>query len=152
MKLPTLLPVTADNTLHNAQLPVYVFALIAILSTLRSLIHLFAPDGGAGTIAGMDLPPAGAHGIVFAFALWGSAQLVYALVQLVVAFRYRSLIPAMYVLLIVETLLRILVGHLKPVHFTRTPPGAIANYVSLPLALLMLLLSGRGDSRRRTMK
>jgi len=144
LRLPTLLPATAGNTLHGPRLPAYVFALIAILSTLRSLIHLFAPDGGAGTIAGMDLSSGGAGGIVFAFALWGSAQLVYALVQLVVAFRYRSLIPAMYVLLIVETLLRMLVGHLKPVHFAHTPPGAIANYVFLPLALFMLILSARG--------
>ncbi len=144
MRLPTLLPASADNTLRGPKLPAYVFVLIAILSTLRSLVHLFAPDGGAATIAGMDLPSRGAAGIVFAFGLWGSAQLVYALVQLAVAFRYRSLIPAMYVLLIVETLLRMLVGHLKPVHFGHMPPGAIGNYVILPLALLMLILSARG--------
>jgi hypothetical protein len=84
---------------------------------------------------------AGASGITFAFALWGTAQLVYALMQLAVAFRYRSLVPAMYLLLFVETLLRMLVGHLKPVTFAHTPPGAIGNYVMLPLSLLMLALS-----------
>jgi hypothetical protein len=47
----------------------------------------------------------------------------------------------MYVLLIVETLLRLLVGHTKPVTFAHTPPGAIGNYVILPLASLMLILS-----------
>lgn len=106
---------------------------------------MLAPDGGAGSIAGMDLSiegaAAGAPGIIFAFALWGSAQLVYALLQLAVAFRYRSLVPFMYLLLLVETLLRMLVGHLKPVHFAHTPPGAYANYVMLPLSLLMLILS-----------
>jgi hypothetical protein len=136
-----LLPAGAGNTIQGFKPPVYVFAFIAIVSTVRSCIHLLAPDGGAGSIAGLDLTVAGADGIVFAFALWGSAQLVYALVQLVVAFRYRSLIPFMYVLLIVETLLRMLVGRMKPVHFAHTPPGAVGNWVILPLAALMLVWS-----------
>jgi len=46
----------------------------------------------------------------------------------------------MYVLLILETLLR--AGHMKPVHFAHTP-GAIGNYVILPLAAQMLVLSLR---------
>ena len=89
----------------------------------------------------MDLTAAGSNGIVFAIALWGSAQLIYALIQLAVAFRYRSLVPFMYTLLILETLLRMLVGHMKPVIFAHTPPGAIGHYVILPVATLMLVLS-----------
>ncbi len=137
----TLLPVQADNTIRGIKLPVYLFGLIAIVSTVRSCIHIFAPDGGAGSIAGMNLSVTGANEVVFAFALWGSAQLIYALIQLVVAFRYRTLIPFMYILLILETLLRMLVGHMKPVTFAHAPPGAIGNYVILPLAALMLILS-----------
>jgi hypothetical protein len=145
-----LLPACADNAASGPKLPVYVFTLIAIVSTVRSCIHILAPDGGAGSIAGMDLSVAGAGGIVFAFALWGSAQLVYAFVQLAVAFRYRSLVPFMYVLLIVETLLRMLVGRLKPVQFAHTPPGAIGNWVILPVAvgmLVMALIEGERDPR-----
>ena len=135
------LPATAGNTIYGMKLPVYVFTVLAVLSTVRSCIHLLAPDGGAGSIAGMDLSVAGSNGIVFAFALWGSAQLIYALIQLAVAFRYRSLVPFMYTLLILETLLRMLVGHMKPVIFAHTPPGAIGNYIILPVAMLMLVLS-----------
>lgn len=144
--LTALLPAKADNTVPGMKLPVHVFAVIAMLSLARSLIHLLARDGGAGSIAGMDLS-AGAPGIIFAFALWGSAQLIYAVIQLVVVFRYRSLVPAMYVLLIVETLLRQLVGHMKPVVFAHIPPGRIGNYIMLPLAVLMLALSFRRASR-----
>jgi hypothetical protein len=147
MPLAALLPATADNNVPGMKLPVYVFALIAIVSTVRSLIHLVAPDGGAGSVAGMDLNVPGANGIIFAFALWGSSQLIYALIQLAVVFRYRSLIPFMYVLLILEALLRMLVGRMKPVAFAHTPPGAIGNWVILPLAALMLVLSlGRGHT------
>ncbi len=89
----------------------------------------------------MDLTVSGASGIIFAFALWGSAQLIYALIQLVVVFRYRSLVPFMYMLLIMETFLRVLVGQMKPVTFAHTPPGAIQNYIVMPLAVVMLALS-----------
>ena len=131
----------ADNTIRGIKLPVFVFTVIAVVSTVRSLIHLFSADGGAGSIAGMDLSVQGAEGIVFAFALWGSAQLIYAIIQLLVVIRYRSLVPFMYLLLIIETMLRMYVGQSKPVSFAHTPPGAIGNYVMLPLAVLMLALS-----------
>ncbi|HWE50533.1 MAG TPA: hypothetical protein VG273_12115 [Bryobacteraceae bacterium] len=136
-----LLPPVADNTVRGSKFPVYLFTLLAIVSTVRSCIHLLTPDGGAGSIAGMDLSVAGAPGIIFAFALWGSAQLIYAFIQLTVAFRYRSLTPFMYLLLFIETLLRMLVGHMKPVTFAHTPPGAYGNYVILPLAASMLVFS-----------
>lgn len=139
--LETLLPTKIDNTIRGTKVPFYVFALYAIVSTVRSCIHLLAPDGGAGSIAGMDLSVAGADGIIFGFALWGSSQLLFAIIQLLVVFRYRSLIPFMWLMLILEVLLRELVGHMKPVIFTHTPPGAIGNQLILPLAALMLVLS-----------
>ena len=58
--LAALLPVRADNTIRGMKLPVYVFTLISIVSLIRSSIHLLAPDGGAGSIAGMNLSVAGA--------------------------------------------------------------------------------------------
>ena len=106
--LQTLLPPVVDNSIRGSPIPAYVFALLSLVSFARACIHLFAPDGGAGSIAGMDLSVEGAKAIIFAFALWGSAQLVYAAVQIVVAVRYRSLVPAMYLLLVIEYLLRIL--------------------------------------------
>ena len=138
--LSILFPETASNQMRGWKLPVYIFMLLAVISTVRSCIHLFSADGGAGSIAGMDLSVAGADGIIFAFALWGSAQLVYAIIQLLVAFRYRSLIPFMYLLLIVETLLRMLVGKMRPVSFAHTPPGAIGNFIILPAAAVLLVI------------
>jgi hypothetical protein len=145
--LAKLLPAKVDNTICGMKLTVYIFAVIAVVSTIGSLIHLLSPDGGAASIAGMNLSIAGAGGIIFAFALWGSSQLVYAIVQLLVAFRYRSLVPLMYVLLIIEVLLRMLVGYMKPVTFAHTPPGAIGNYVVLVLAVAMLVLIFWGGKR-----
>jgi hypothetical protein len=78
-----LLPPVVDNTVRGMSFPVYLFMLVAIVSTVRSCIHLVARDGGASSIGGIDRSVAGAQGIIFPFALWGSAQLVYAFIQLI---------------------------------------------------------------------
>ena len=139
--LEVLFPMNVNNTIRGTRIPVYIFALYAILSTVRSCIHLLSPDGGAGTIAGLDLSVAGADGIIFAFALWGSSQLLFALIQLLAVIRYRSLIPFMWLMLALEVLLRELVGAMKPVTFAHTPPGAIGNQLILPLAVVMVIWS-----------
>jgi len=142
-----LLPKQADNTIRGSRVPAVVFGVLTVVSIVRSCIHLLAPDGGAGSIAGMDLAVAGADGIVFAFALWGSAQLVYALLQLLVVIRYRSLVPLMYVVLLLETGLRWFVGATKPVTFAHTPPGALGNWMWLVLSVAMLGVTFRTAGR-----
>ena len=144
----TLLPAKIDNVIRGTKIPFYIFALYAIISTVRSCIHLLSPDGGAGTIAGLDLSVAGADGIIFSFALWGSSQLVFALMQLLAVIRYRSLIPFMWLMLALEVLLRELVGAMKPVTFAHTPPGAIGNQLILPLAAVMLVWSLWSGSKK----
>lgn len=136
-----LLPARADNTIRGWKLPFYAFILIATIGTVRSFIHLLSPDGGAGSIAGMDLSVAGASGIIFTFAQWGGTQLIYALIQWLVILRYRSLVPLMWAVQLLETLLRVLAGNLKPIVLSLLPPGAIGNYIYIPLAIIMLALS-----------
>lgn len=149
--LTTLFPEKADNSISGLKITVYVFAGIVILSTVRSLIHIFAADGGAGSIAGIDLTVSGADGIVFAFALWGSAQLILAGIQWLVLLRYRALLPLMYLFLIVEIFLRILIGRLKPIQLEATPPGAIGNFILLPIAVIMLIMCFVEHDRQGTL-
>ena len=139
--LAIILPVRADNHLRGSQWPMYLFILVAAIGLVRSCIHIFSPDGGAGSIAGMNLAITGANEIIFAFALWGAEQLIYALMQWLVILRYRSLIPLMWLVQFLETLGRMLVGRLKPVTFAHTPPGAYQNYIYLALAVGMLALA-----------
>ncbi len=135
------LPEKADNTLRGSQWPFYLLVLIAFIGTVRSCIHIFASDGGAGSIAGMNLNVTGANEVIFAFALWGSEQLIYALLLWVVILRYRSLVPLMWFVQLLEILGRMLVGRLKPVTFSHNPPGATGNYIILALSILMLLIA-----------
>ncbi len=139
--LNTLLPAKADNRIRGSRLPFYIFILIATVGAFRSCVHIFTPDGGAGSIAGMDLSVTGANEVIFAFALWGAEQLIYALLQWLVILRYRSLVPFMWLVQLLEVLGRMLVGRLKPVTFAHTPPGEIGNYVFLVVSLLMIVLA-----------
>ncbi len=151
--LAKLLPTTVDNTVRGSRIPLYVFAPIVLASVARSIIHLFAPDSGAGSIAGVDLlaaGPLGARGIVFFLAQWGGGQLVLALVQVLVLVRYRSLVPLLYFLLLVEIGLRMLVGHIKPMTFGHVPPGQVGNYALLVIALAMLSLSLRSSKQQQS--
>jgi len=139
--LSMLFPKIADNNYKGSKIALSVFMLLAVVSTVRSLIHFLAPDGGAGSIAGLDLSK-GAENIIFSFGLWGLSQLIYAFIQLLVAFRYRTLIPLFYLLLFFETIGRMTVGRMKhPILLHGTPPGGIANYIILPLAIIMFILS-----------
>lgn len=144
-----IFPKYVDNSFEGKKIAVWIFMALAIGSLTRSLIHFISPDGGAGTIAGLDLS-AGRNNIVFAFGLWGVSQLIYALMQLLVAFRYKSLIPLFYLFLFVETLGRMYVGEVKPPMLLEgIPPGGTANFFLLPLSLLMLFFSMKTSSKTR---
>jgi len=70
-------------------------------------------------IAGMDLSVEGADVLIFVFSLWGSTQILYTFMQLLSIFSYKTLIPLMYVLIILE----ILIGKTKQVLFLHIPPA-----------------------------
>ena len=139
--LDILLPKIADNQIRGSIYPFYALCLIAPMSLFRSLIHLFYSDGGANSIAGINLTLDHGSEVIFSFALWGSSQLIFAIIQLIVLKRYRSLVPLIYLALIFEIFLRILVGHIKPISFLHPPPGMIANWILLPIACFMFALS-----------
>lgn len=141
MNREPLLPNKAGNDFKGYKFTEYVFLIITLISLIRSLIHLFAPDGGASSIATIDLNIEGGDIIIGVFALWGSSQLLMAFVFLIVYFRYKNMIPLMYLIIIIEYSLRIIIGFLKPIETTGIAPGAIGNLIILPLALIMLYFS-----------
>lgn len=139
--LNKLLPDKADGNYQGYNHVRTVFVVIAVVSMLRSCIHLILPDGGAGTIAGLNLV-SGHENIIFTFGLWGLSQLIYAFIQLLVAFKYKSLIPLFCLILVFEILGRMYIGYIKsPDLLGGMPPGAIGNYILLPLGLVMLFFS-----------
>jgi hypothetical protein len=144
--LDKVFPRQLSNDYRGSPIAKWAFLLIAIVTIVRSLIHAFAPDGGAQSIATIPLDSysqAGAATVILVFALWGLSQLLMGFVYIVVFWRYRALLPLMYVLLIVEYGMRIVLGVMKPIETAGTAPGKVGNLVIVPLAVLMLILSLR---------
>lgn len=140
-KYNAIFPKSANNDYKGYSIAKYVFLLIIVLTLVRNCIHLFAPDGGAGTIAGMDTSGATGQNLISIFAVWGLSQLIIGFFFTIVYFRYKSLISFCYSILIVEYAGRILIGFFKPGITTHTPLGAFGNLILVPLSIIMLILS-----------
>jgi len=110
--------------------------------TVRSCIHLLAPDGGAQSIATIDVAGvAGGSNIVAVFGQWGAIQLLLALLLWVLLLRWRGTVPLVLLVFTLEPVLRGLAGHLKPVTTMGTAPGAAINWLVLPVLGFFLYLS-----------
>ena len=139
-----LLPVVVDNQFRGIKLSQYAFLLITAATIVRSLIHVFAPDGGAQSIATIPLEsysPQAAATVILMFSLWGLSQLLMGFVYLGVYLKYKSLIPMMYLLLTVEYAMRIVIGQMKPIVTSGTAPGSIGNWIMVPVCVVLLALS-----------
>lgn len=121
--------------------PYWLLVALNGVGTIRSLVHLLAPDGGAHAVAGIAVDVAGSANIVAIIAQWGASQLVLALMIWVVLLRYRALLPLMWLMVLGEQALRLLAGHLKPLASDWRPPGAYGTHILLPLAFVILLWS-----------
>lgn len=135
------LPTTVDNTYSGSMLAFYVFIMLTVMTTFRSLAHILLPDGGAKSIATIDVDVEGGDAIVAMFAYWGLSQLILAVLYILSIVRYKSLIPLMYLTMVVEYTLRFVIGLAKPMEHSGTAPGEVANVVLPLLTLIMLLLS-----------
>ena len=115
--------------------------LLTSITSLRSLAHVFLPDGGANSIAGLDVSVAGGSNLIAMFAQWGYTQLLLSVMMWGILIFAKSLVPFA---LLVQTLDwggRILVGQMKPVEVASPPPGEIGSYILLPLCLIALWFS-----------
>jgi hypothetical protein len=142
-----ILPEKINNTFPGHKFAVYAFLAFCVFTVARSLAHMFLPDGGAESIATIDLSAGGADAIIGIFAQWGLSQLLMAGLYIVVYLRYKSLIPLMYVIIFAEYLGRIGMGLLKPLETVGTAPGAIGNLIIVPLAVVLFIFSIRQPNR-----
>jgi hypothetical protein len=139
-----LLPRSINNDYAGTRIALGFFVLLTAITLGRSLIHMLAPDGGAQTIATIPLDAFtdnGAAAVIHIFSLWGLSQLIVGIIYVVALVRYRSLIPLLYLLGVVEYTVRLIMSFLKPVHADGTPPGGVANFILVPLLIAMLVLS-----------
>ena len=139
-----LFPAQLDNHFPGQKVALWVFYALTALTLWRSQHHIFAPDGGAQSIATIPLDTyvqGGAATVITVFALWGLAQLGMALIMLLACIRYRAMIPLLWLFIFFEYAGRLLIGMYKPIETIETAPGQTANLVFPVVALVMLVLS-----------
>ena len=146
MYLEKVLPKNVDNNYRGHPLALWFFFLITLMTIVRSLLHIFLPDGGAQSIATIPLDSynnGGAEAVIFIFSYWGLSQLMFGLLYLIVSLKYKSLIPLMYLTLILEWGGRLGLSFYKSIETTGQAPGGVGNMVLPALCLLMFMLSIR---------
>ena len=118
-----------------------VTAIYLLVMVVRSCIHLFAADGGAQSIAGIDTSVEGGDNIIAIFHQWGAIQLILAVLLFVLFFRYPGLTPLILLTLALDPVMRFIAGQMMSVTSTRTPPGEALNAASFYLLILLFIAS-----------
>jgi hypothetical protein len=141
-----ILPKSADNKFKGHKLALWGFILFLVLMTWRSIIHMLFEQYGfheIGSFVAISGEPDPMPLIYRFFSLWGFAQLIFCFVCWIVIFRYRSLIPLMYIFWLFEWGFR-LFGYplireeiaIQGLYTTNITPGVY----SAPLAALILII------------
>jgi len=155
LNLDRLIPSQADNNYCGSKIALYLFPLLALVILGRSLIHFLKSDAGINSIATIitfDGTPDPDRVIYLFGSLWGSQQVIMAILYAVVLWRYRSLIPLMYLLIATEFCLRMVSGNLHPLsdlYYLHRPPGSVGNIPGLILVSTLCLLSLREPKTNR---
>lgn len=136
-RLSGLLP-TEVHTYRGDPWVTKFYVCLSLVITFRSLVHVFRKDGGANSIAGIDLDVEGGQNIVAIFAQWGLEQLLLAGLAWLALFRYRGLIPLILLINLLDNIGRILIGRSKPLKIDKPPPGAYGQVIILPFLALAL--------------
>ena len=118
-----------------------VAALLLFVMVVRSCIHLFASDGGAHRIAGVDTSVEGGNNIIAMFHQWGAIQLILAVLLYVLFFRYPGFTPLIVLTLAFDPVMRFVASRVSSVTSTRTPPGAKLNAPAFVVLTLLFVAS-----------
>jgi hypothetical protein len=118
-----------------------VTAIYLLVMVVRSCIHLFAADGGAQSIAGIDTSVEGGDNIIAIFHQWGAIQLILAVLLFVLFLRYPGFTPLILLTLALDPVLRFVAGQMMSVTATGTPPGEALNAAAFYLLALLFIAS-----------
>ena len=118
-----------------------ITALYMAVIVVRSCIHLFAADGGAQSIAGIDTSVEGGNNIIAIFHQWGGMQLLLVLLLFALFFGYPGLTPLILLTLSLDPILRFIAGQMMELTTEGTPPGAALNGASFFFLAFMFIAS-----------
>jgi len=153
--LGRVFPERIDNRYRGHKLALWLFYPIIFMKLLVSLTAILAPDGGVQSADGIPLDTFGAGGaatVIAVVAFLGLSDLVMGFLRVLAAFRYRAMIPLMYLLIVAGHLGQQGIGLMKPIVRVGAPTGSIvsAALIALSITGLVLSLGGKGYVSRQT--
>lgn len=146
-----LLPQRIDNTYRGYKVALWLFGLVVGVRITQSVLIIFNGYSTARDADGVPLDtytPAAAQTVVALFAQGSLWRLTFCLLCVLVLVRYRSAIPLMFALLLLNYLAGQLIFQFLPLVRTGTPPGPIVNLIIFALMIIGLVLTLRSRSSR----
>ena len=144
-----LLPSNINDKYTGTKIAYYgLFPIFAVL-IFRSLVHFLSESSGLVGIATMKQIPLidglNPNNLIYLFAsLWGATQVSLTIILLVLFIKYKSFIPLIYLICLLDQCFRIVSGMLHPLseeYYINTPPGVILNIPVLIYLITMFYLS-----------
>ena len=149
-----LMTQTIENRYRGPKLALWLFGLIVAVKSTQSVAVIFNGYSTARAADGIPLDsysPAAAQTAVALFAQGSLWRLTTCLLCILVFVRYRSAVPFMFALLVLNYLAGQLIFQFVPLARIGTPPGPIVNLAMFALMAIGLVLSlrNREDSTGR---
>lgn len=142
--LEYLLPPCFDNVYRGHRIALWLFVLLLFMKVSMSINSIFNGVSVITTADGIPIatyPAGAAQTIVSLFALMGFSRLILCALSVLVLVRYRSMVPLMFALFLVEHLGRKLIAFYIPIIRVGAPPASAVNLVLLALMFAGLPLS-----------
>lgn len=139
-----LFPQPINNEYFGSRLALWLFGFIVFLLILQSALVIVNGYSVAQSADGFPLdtyPAAAAQTILAVFTISALRRLIISLLCAVVLFRYRSVVPLMFVVLCVNYLGGQLIFYFIPIVRVGTPPGTIVTLAMFGLTIVGLALS-----------
>src|SRR5215475_1718173 len=144
--LNRIFPQQFDNKYRGHKLALWLFALVLLMKlgvSLSSILDTYNMVRSADGIPLDTFTSGGAETVVSITALLGLYLFLLASLGVLALIRYRTMIPFMYVLFLVEFFAKKWIQLAKPIVRTGTPPGTYVNLVLIAVLIAGLLLSLR---------
>jgi hypothetical protein len=139
-----LLPKSFDNNFRGHKLALWIFGLFVLMKCVigvNSIINGRLVMTGADGIPLDTYPPAAVQSFLALWALLGLSHIILGVLGIVALIRYRSMVPFLFALLLLQHLGGRLILQYIPLVRTGAPPAFTVNLIQLTLLILGLALS-----------
>ena len=138
------LPKSADNHFRGRKAALVVLGFVLLIRTIMSVGSIVNGYNTATTADGIPLdkyPPDAAQTVLSLFGLTAMSNILICLIGFVILMRYRTLVPFMFGILLLQQLSRYVFMQFLPIVRVGAPPGPMMHVIIITLVVSGLALS-----------